>query len=190
VNGKAGSLQNCISWVRFPLVAWHENKENKLEILIYPNPRLREEARRVKSCEIMTPDFRKRCWDMLRAMEESAGMGLAATQVGWDARVFVMKNKDGMRRICINPEWVQLNEAKWSPYEGCLSFPDKVTQVERYRNIRLLYTDITASMRHEIFTDIDAQCVQHETEHLEGILFIDHVEPNEIVKRRNENETV
>lgn len=156
-----------------------------MEILTYPDPLLREEAVPVHVDIIRTVDFRRKCWQMLKIMEESGGIGLAANQVGWDSRVFVMKNRDGLRRIVVNPEWNPVSQKMWTPYEGCLSFPEVVTQIERFHDVRLLYTDITGIIRYEYFSGIDAEIVQHETEHLDGILLIDH--GSKFVQRRNSN---
>lgn len=145
-----------------------------MEILTYPDPRLREEARPVHRDNILKDEFRRKCWQMLRKMEEANGIGLAATQVGWDARVFVMINSDEKRRIIINPQWTPVGNDAWIQYEGCLSFPESVSKIERHTKVRLLYTDICGAIRHEIFEGIDARIVQHETEHLDGILLVDH----------------
>jgi peptide deformylase len=160
-----------------------------MEILTYPNPLLREETQVVHRDNILKDEFRRKCWKMLSLMAASNGIGLAATQVGWDSRVFVMVNSDGKRRIIINPDWVPLNDKKWAPFEGCLSFPDLVGNIERFHDIRLLYTDITGRIRHECFSGLDAQIVQHETEHLDGILLIDH-KPNLVKRRSASNATV
>lgn len=154
-----------------------------MEILKHPATRLREELEPSKTSAILTDGFRRKCWEMLRVMELSGGIGLAANQVDWDERVFVMKNKDGLRRVVINPQWTPITKVMHTPPEGCLSFPDEIRYIERHKDIRLLYWDLTGSMRHEIFSGLDAQVIQHETEHLDGILFIDH--HTETVTRRN-----
>ena len=145
-----------------------------MEILTYPSTRLREEKEIVKNSEILTDSFRRKCWEMLRKMEEAGGIGLAANQVDWDARVFVMLNTDGKRRVIINPSYTPITPLKHVVPEGCLSFPDEIRYIERYKDIRILYSDLTGSTRHEIFTGLDAQIVQHETNHLDGITLIDH----------------
>jgi peptide deformylase len=157
-----------------------------LEILKYPDPKLREEGEPVRAATIATKEFRHKCWDMVRAMKAANGVGLAATQVGWDSRVFVMHNADGKNRIVINPSWSPVSNRKYRPIEGCLSFPEDLRYIERFQDIRLIYTDITGSTRHELFSGLDAQIVQHETDHLDGILFIDH-DSTVNVKRRNAN---
>lgn len=157
-----------------------------MEILKYPDSRLREEAFPVKTSTILTQDFRKKCWEMINEMKKSNGVGLAATQVAWDARVFVMLNQDGYVRIVINPEWRPASEEKWTPFEGCLSFPEDIARIERYKSIRLIYTDLTGTMRHDVFNGLDAQVIQHETDHLNGTLFLDY-KPTVVVKRRFEN---
>lgn len=149
-----------------------------MEILTYPSTRLREEKELVKNSTILTDSFRRKCWEMLRKMESANGLGLAANQVDWDARVFVMRNTDGAFRVIINPQWTPISDRMHTPPEGCLSFPDEIRFIERYTDIRLLYSDLTGSMRHEIFRGLDAQIVQHETEHLNGILLIDHDGPS------------
>lgn len=155
-----------------------------MKILTHPDPLLREVPTTVHVDKIRTDDFRRKCWQMLSLMEESGGIGLAANQVGWDSRVFVMKNRDGLRRIIVNPEWTPSRPEIWTPYEGCLSFPDKIAKIERFYSVRLLYTDITGIIRYEYFSDVDAEIVQHETEHLDGILLIDH-DVNFLQRRQN-----
>lgn len=146
-----------------------------MEILTYPNPLLREEARKVHRDTVLTKEFRHKCWEMLRTMKAANGVGLAATQIGWDSSIFVMRDVEaGKYKILINPEWTAITAKKWKPVEGCLSVPNLLGNVERFYDIRVIYMDITGTIRHEVMRGVEAQCVQHETEHLEGIMFLDH----------------
>ena len=147
----------------------------KPSILKYPDPRLRRTARAVTE---VTDDIRERIALMFEVMVEDRGIGLAAPQVGWDLRLFVM-NTTGNEEdnlALINPEITQrVGRAKAE--EGCLSLPKIFAKVERPSKIVVEARDLEGN---EVVVEADglvARCIQHELDHLDGILFIDRVSP-------------
>ena len=146
-----------------------------LNILEYPDPRLRKVAVPVAA---VTPDIQKLVADLAETMYAAPGVGLAATQVAVHKRVIVIdisETRDDLR-VFINPEIVAA-EGEAECEEGCLSVPgyyDKVTRAARVR--------VRALNEHGTPFELQAEgllavCVQHEIEHLEGKVFVDHLSP-------------
>ncbi|MCP4757595.1 MAG: peptide deformylase [Proteobacteria bacterium] len=152
-----------------------------MEILTYPNPFLKTFAAPVREFD---QDLRKTVEDMIDCMYKNSGVGLAATQVGIDKRLFVMdvnynkEDPDSKKEpiAVINPEIIQKSGEKVSE-EGCLSVPEFRAEINRASEIALGYQDLDGKT-HQIDADgLLAVCIQHETDHLEGKLFIDHLPP-------------
>jgi peptide deformylase len=150
-----------------------------LEVLQFPDPRLREVARPVAKDEV-DAELRELAQNMLETMYDEPGIGLAATQVGVARRMIVMDvewSEDGERRprVLLNPEIVEREGREISAGEGCLSVPDFKADVERDERVvvraRTLDWD---EVRYEA-TGLEAYCFQHELDHLDGVLFIDRV---------------
>lgn len=161
-----------------------------LEILKYPDPRLREIS---KPVETFNPELKKLAQDMLETMYAENGIGLAAPQVGELKRMLVidtrprdtegryekneltdLEGKVHQPLVIINPEIVK-GEGKTTFSEGCLSVPSFFEDVDRFKTIELKYQDLDGKT-HVIRTDgLLAICIQHEMDHLEGTLFIDHL---------------
>jgi len=146
-----------------------------LQILAYPDPRLRKIAAPVSA---VTPEIQRLVRDMAETMYAAPGVGLAATQVDVHKRVVVIdtsETRDELR-VFINPEIVALDgEAECE--EGCLSVPGYYDKVRRAARVRVRALDA----RGEPF-ELDAEgmlavCLQHETEHLVGKVFVDHLSP-------------
>lgn len=116
--------------------------------------------------------------EMEKAMLEAAGLGLAANQVGIAKRFFIMgwPEQNTPTRIFINPE-LQVSTNKNIRSESCLSIPGVSADMERYNNITLTFRDENFVERKEEFTGRWAQAVQHELDHLDGILFVDKLSP-------------
>lgn len=149
-----------------------------LTILTAPDPRLAKVAQAVAS---VTDDIRRLMNDMLETMYANEGMGLAATQVGILKRVVVIDLNAGEENLppapfkMANPEILWHSEATSKQFEACLSVPYQRGEVERPSIVRLRYLDEN-NISHE--TEIDgimATCIQHEIDHLDGILYIDHL---------------
>lgn len=150
------------------------------EILQHPDPRLREWAQPIGT---ITEDVGELCADLVQTLRYGTGsrgaLGLAATQIGVPFRVFVMATtKQGKRTtyVCINPRIVAQSDEELGP-EGCLSFPgDATVEVERARRIRLAYVMPSGRRVTRPFEGLLAVCVQHEIDHLDGKLMVDHGE--------------
>lgn len=145
------------------------------EILRWPDPRL------TSRCAPVTGDARDLAADMLETMYAANGRGLAAPQVGVLLRLFVMDAtwKAGVfaPQIFVNPVVVWVSEACATGPEGCLSIPGITTEVERAREIRLRWHDLDGGAFEENLTGFPAICAQHENDHLDGRLTLDHLTP-------------
>jgi len=129
--------------------------------------------------ETVTDETRALMDDMLETMYAAPGIGLAAVQVGEPLRIIVMDlARDGEEpapRYFINPEIVEKNE-DLAPYEeGCLSVPEIYETVERPDRVHIRYLDYNGAQVSEDADGLYAVCIQHEMDHLEGVLFIDHL---------------
>lgn len=145
-------------------------------ILIHPDPRLRK-----KAAAVGRPDeaLRKLAADMLETMYDAPGIGLAATQLGVMKRVFVMdcaaKDSEPEPMVLIDPEILSLSETRAISEEGCLSIPEVYEDVARPEAVRLAWTDLDGARHEAAFAERAATCIQHEIDHLNGRLFIDHL---------------
>ena len=109
--------------------------------------------------------------DMVEFMREKKGLGLAANQVGLNFRMFAMEGEPA--RVCFNPKIVSQSDEQVLLEEGCLSFPGLVVKVKRSRHCRIRFTGPNGEVYTEQFTGMTARVIQHEVEHLSGILFFD-----------------
>jgi peptide deformylase len=144
-------------------------------ILIAPDPRLKAVSTPVEKVDA---EVRKLVEDMADSMYAAEGIGLAAVQIGVPKRIIVMDldQKDGKKdwRVFINPRITWASEEMATFEEGCLSVPEIWDDVERPARIKAEYLDLDGK-KVEIEADgMLATCLQHEMDHLEGILFIDH----------------
>ena len=156
-----------------------------LEILEVPDPQLKQVSAPVIAFDAALATLAE---DMLETMYAAPGIGLAAVQVGSPVRLLVIdlqERADGDEkgetervknpRIFVNPEILEPSEELSVYSEGCLSVPEIYADVERPARIRARWQDLTGA-RHEAAMDgLMATCLQHEMDHLEGILFIDHL---------------
>jgi peptide deformylase len=152
-----------------------------LEILEVPDPRLRQKS---APLDEVTDETRQLIADMLETMYEAPGIGLAAVQVGVPVRLLVIdlqepEEEDGEPvkdpRVFINPEIVTHSDVEVPYNEGCLSVPDQYAEVDRPDRIRARWLDENGVAHDEEITGMLAVCLQHEMDHLEGILFIDRL---------------
>ena len=150
-------------------------------IIEAPDPRLRVKSTPVEGVD---DDLRTLIADMFETMYEAPGIGLAAIQVGVPKRVLVIdlqeeEDADGqpIRKplVFINPELTDPSEDLNIYNEGCLSVPDQYAEVERPAAIHARWLDEKGVQHEEAITGMLATCLQHEMDHLEGILFIDHL---------------
>jgi peptide deformylase len=146
------------------------------EILVVPNPVLKQESLPV---ERVDDDLRALMDDMLETMYAAPGIGLAAIQIGVAKRVIVMdlarEGEDRQPRYFVNPEITWASE-ETAPYEeGCLSVPEYYDEVQRPARVKLRYLNYQGEQVEEEADGLYAVCIQHEMDHLNGVLFIDHL---------------
>jgi peptide deformylase len=146
------------------------------DILKIPDKRLRLVSEPVKRIDA---GIRALADDMFETMYEAPGIGLAAIQIGVPSRVVVMdlskKEEAQAPRVFINPEVTWTSAEKATHEEGCLSIPDYYEEVERPLKVKVRYLDLEGKL-HEIEADgLFATCLQHEIDHTNGVLFIDHI---------------
>lgn len=145
------------------------------DILTVPDPRLKEVSTPVEGG--VTDEHRALMDDMLETMYAAPGIGLAAIQVGVPLRIIVMDLSEDKTepRYFVNPEVLETAE-ETKPYEeGCLSVPDVFDDVERPARCRLRYLDYDGHQVEEWAEDLYAVCIQHEIDHLNGVVFIDYL---------------
>lgn len=141
-----------------------------LPILTEPNPILRKRAEEVASDLI--PSVQDLITDLLETMKEAKGVGLAAPQVGKSLRIIVV-NTDDEPIVLINPVITRFSWRKFIDEEGCLSVPGKFGLVKRAKSIRVEALDENGEPIKFKAKDLFARVIQHETDHLDGKLFID-----------------
>src|SRR6266480_7703489 len=154
---------------------------------------------RKKAAEI-TPDYeglKELIADLQETMRSASGIGLAAPQVGKSIRLFIVdtvtalkhiaedtdqkenrfKGETGIQRVFINAKQVHKNGTPWAYNEGCLSIPKIREDIERPEEIVLEYLDENFRPHKETFTGLAGRVVQHEFDHIEGVLFVDYLKP-------------
>ena len=149
---------------------------SRLPLIIAPDPRLKAISEPVRGID----DTLSRLIDgMLKTMYEAPGIGLSAIQVGVAKRLIVFDvarmDEDPAPHVLINPEIVRYSEEGALYNEGCLSFPEHFVEIERPENCTVAYVDREGEKRTLEADGILARCVQHEYDHLDGILFVDHL---------------
>ena len=146
------------------------------EILIVPDPLLKQVS---KPVDRVDDDLRALMDDMLETMYAAPGIGLAAIQIGVPKRVIVMDiarpEEDKQPRYFVNPEILWASEETLPYEEGCLSVPDIFDEVERPARVKLRYRNYQGEEVEEDAEGLFAVCIQHEMDHLEGVLFLDHL---------------
>lgn len=149
---------------------------NVRPVVILPASVLREVAKPVKG---ITDEIRALMDDMLATMYASEGIGLAANQIGETVRVLVMdvakEGEESQPCFMANPEIIWSSEEQNIHKEGCLSIPEVFEEVERPASVRVTYLDYHGQPQELLAEELLATCVQHEIDHLNGVLFIDHI---------------
>ncbi|MDH3737936.1 MAG: peptide deformylase [Alphaproteobacteria bacterium] len=149
-----------------------------LPIIYAPDPRLKIKCRPVETVDQSVRDFMR---DMLETMYAAPGIGLSAPQVGDTRRIIVCdvarEGEDPQPIQLVNPEIVSASDDIRLAEEGCLSLPDHFAEVERPSEVRIRYLDENGKTQEMDADGLLAACVQHEMDHLEGILFVDYLSP-------------
>jgi peptide deformylase len=152
-------------------------------IVVYGSPVLRKKAAEVRQDY---PNLKQFVSDMFETMEKSDGIGLAAPQVGKSIRLFVMDTSplsderpelEGFRKVFINPKILERSGELATYNEGCLSLPTIREDLQRPSKIRISYVDEDFTSYEESCEGVIARIIQHEYDHLDGILLVDHMNP-------------
>ncbi|MBR5483016.1 MAG: peptide deformylase [Alphaproteobacteria bacterium] len=150
----------------------------KLKVYEYPHPVLKQKAEKVAKVDDKIRSFLD---DMLETMYDAAGVGLAAPQVGVSKRIVVIDvahPDEGEERnpiYLVNPEIIWHSDEESCQYEGCLSVPDQSAEVSRYKQVRVQYLDYNGKEAEIMAEGLLAIALQHEIDHLDGILYIDRI---------------
>lgn len=150
--------------------------QDPLRILIAPDPVLKRRARPVAEADAEA--VRALIPRMLATMYAAPGIGLAAPQVGVSLRLAVIDLQSEGRRepmVLVNPEIVSASAERETHEEGCLSLPGQYADVTRPRAVTVRYLDAGGARREVAAEGLLARCIQHEIDHLDGILFVDHL---------------
>ena len=143
------------------------------------------------------PELEKLIADMWQTMENADGVGLAAPQIGRAIRLFLVdstealkesETEEGIRQVFINAEILEEGGKPWTYEEGCLSIPDIRGDVSRNAQIKIRYQDENFEEHTKIFDGVNARVIQHEYDHIEGILFTEKLKPlkRKMLKRKLE----
>lgn len=156
-----------------------------LPLVYYGDPTLRKKAEPIKE---ISADIKKLVDEMIETMDACNGIGLAAPQIRHSLRLFIIRKPieskenhytPGEVKVFINPKIISQSSEKWKAQEGCLSIPTIHANVERAQEIMVEYTNLDGVTKIEKFSGWEAKVIQHENDHLDGILFIDHLEDDE-----------
>lgn len=154
-----------------------------LPIYAYGQPVLKKRAEDIGADY---PDLAEIIGNMWETMYAAQGVGLAAPQVGYSIRIFVVdtiqimeeeRKTEGIRKVFINALIVDESGDLWPYEEGCLSIPHIRGDVERLQKVRIRYMDENFVAREEIYEGINARVIQHEYDHIEGVLFVEKLKP-------------
>jgi peptide deformylase len=154
-------------------------------IIAYGHPVLREKAKEISKDH---PGLAQLIADMYETMYNAKGVGLAAPQIGKAIRLFIVdgspmegtreetdESMEGWKKVFINPVKIEEYGESWGYDEGCLSIPDIIEEVYREETIKLRYYDENFEEHIEEFNGLKARVIQHEYDHLEGVLFVDYL---------------
>ena len=156
------------------------------KILLYPDPLLSIRSAKITIFDKSLVNLSK---DLIDTMYDADGVGLAAPQIGINKRIFVMdcssENEEKDCRVVINPEIEHASEELGSYKEGCLSIPGITEEISRPKVIKVLYQDVNGVLQRDTYDDLWSICFQHELDHLNGKLFIDHLRPMKKILVKN-----
>ena len=150
---------------------------SSLTLVKYPSSFLKQQAEAISKVDANIENLVER---MFETMFASDGVGLAAPQIGESKRLFIAAPEGirGPRFTYINPELISGSGTEKGP-EGCLSFPGVFGEVERFKEIKVRYTDLQGEIREKQLKGFVARIFQHEKDHLDGVLFVEHLGFNE-----------
>jgi peptide deformylase len=144
-------------------------------ILKYPNPKLKEKSVAVEFYHLGF-DLDAFARDLVQTMEANRGIGIAAIQVGVPKRLIIVKQaSDSSPLVMVNPVITDFRGDKLLMTEGCLSFPGIFEKVKRFEGVNVTYERLSGVKIHDTLYGRDAHVIQHEVEHLDGMLLSDHV---------------
>ena len=156
------------------------------KILLYPDPLLLMRSAKINIFDKNLVNLSK---DLIDTMYDADGVGLAAPQIGINKRIFVMdcssENEEKDCKVVINPEIEHASEELGSYKEGCLSIPGITEEISRPKIIKVLYQDVNGVLQRDTYDDLWSICFQHELDHLNGKLFIDHLRPMKKILVKN-----
>jgi len=164
-----------------------------LPVYAYGHPILRKET---EDIDANYPKLKELIADMWETMYHASGMGLAAPQIGRNIRLFLVdteqideEDRDGMqaiKKVFINPEIIEEAGKEWPYEEGCLSIPHIRGSVKRPAQVRIEYYDENFQLHEEVYDGLTARVIQHEYDHIEGVLFTDLLQPlkKRLIKKR------
>lgn len=183
-------IQNGFKFKRKQIVSakkvtekYKKNREMKYPVTVYGDPLLRKKAKEITKDY---PNLEEVIENMWETMYYSDGVGLAAPQVGLSIRMFVIDASSGadeepelkdFRKVFINPEILSKEGDEWSMNEGCLSLPEIREDVQRPDKVTIRYFDENFVEHTETYNGFAGRVIQHEYDHLDGILFIDYLSP-------------
>ena len=146
------------------------------ELRIYGDPVLGSRAEEISRFDA---GLRALASDMLETMDKAGGVGLAANQVGILKRIFVYDcshTQSGLRGALVNPVWTPVGEQQQTGPEGCLSIPGISAETTRFNQVFVSGQDIEGRPVSMVASGLMARCIQHETDHLDGVLFLQRLE--------------
>lgn len=153
----------------------------------------------------ITPDYpnlEQLLADMWETLKHSNGIGLAAPQIGLSVRIFLVDTEqlneareeedqlpDAIKQVFINAQIIEEDGEDWAYEEGCLSIPDVSGDVERPERVRIQYQDEQFETHEKVFEGMNARVIQHEYDHIDGILFTEHLKPvkKQLIRRKLES---
>ena len=164
-----------------------------LPIVAYGHPTLKKVCTAISEGELDLENLIQNMWD---TMYNARGIGLAAPQIGLSKRIFVVDSEQldndeepGIKQVFINAEIIEESGDHWSYEEGCLSIPKITGDVERQETLTISYQDENFVEHETTFTGMNARVIQHEYDHIEGILFTQRLKPlkRRLLNRKLEN---
>jgi len=144
-------------------------------ITIYPNKQLFNKAVDIPKNQIIGDTYRQIGASMLEILKSGGGIGLSANQVGLSFNMCVIELNSYDPKILINPRIIKMSDTMIESKEGCLSLPGAIVKVNRHAKIQVEYEDVTGETQNYSTTGLESCCVQHELDHLKGILMINRV---------------
>ncbi len=152
-------------------------------IVAYGDPVLKKKCENISTEDLSLKDLIS---NMFETMNNANGVGLAAPQIGKNIRLFIVDSnglisedgsEKGLKEVFINAQVIEEYGTPWEFEEGCLSIPNIRANVERNSHIKITYYDANFNKKTKIFDGLTARVIQHEYDHIEGILFVDHLKP-------------